>query len=81
MFVPSEITENRGKITPGGNPSRFMELMDAIEVLYQFWEPDPNTTRESYFYNTRTNKLYKRHGVINHLDSVGSKVWKLVSEY
>ena len=81
MFLPSDITERRGKITPGGNPVRFMELAGAIEVLHQFWTPDPNTTRETYFYNTRTNKLYKRHDVINHLNGESSRVWKLVSEY
>ena len=81
MFLPSDISERRGKIQVSGNPINFMKLVGAKEVLHQFWTPDPNTARETYFYNTRTNKLYKRHDVINHLTGEPSKVWKLVSEY
>lgn len=81
MFIPSDLSDRRGNITSGGNPINFMELSGAIVPLFQFWVPDPNTTREIYFYNTRVNKLYKRHDVVNHLDGVKSRVWKLVSEY
>lgn len=65
----------------GGNPNRFIELAGGSDILYQHYEPDPNTTREKFYYNTRTNALHKRIDTTNIDTRRAQSIWKQVSEY
>jgi hypothetical protein len=65
----------------GGNPNRFIELVGGSDILYQHYEPDPNTTRGKYYYNTRLNILFKRLEVNNASSDTSESIWKQVSEY
>jgi len=65
----------------GGNSNRLVERVGAVEVLYQFYEPSPETTREKYYYNTRLNRLYLKMTSKNPITGKSVNVWKLVSEY
>lgn len=44
----------------GYNPHWMVERFNGkmVEVLYL--EPDPNTFRDDYYYNARTNQLFKK---------------------
>ena len=55
-----ELETVRGKITTGGNPLNFIELYDGTLVDISLNEPDPNTHRGDYYYNSRLNKLYRK---------------------
>jgi hypothetical protein len=50
----------RGIREPGGNPHWFIELLGGEEVSFQFYEPDPKTFRDDYYYNSRDNRLYAK---------------------
>jgi hypothetical protein len=50
----------RGPNKPGGNPHWFLELFGAKEVINMYYEPDPNTFRYPYYYNTRENRMYTK---------------------
>ena len=58
----ADLFERRAKGTnePGGNPHRFIELFKGMEVPVQFFEPDANSFRDDYYYNSRENKLKKK---------------------
>ncbi|MHA2065094.1 MAG: hypothetical protein ACXABY_12025, partial [Candidatus Thorarchaeota archaeon] len=56
----------------GGNPHRFLELVGSKSVVESFYEPDPITFRDQFYYNARLNKLYKK------INSQPSPVWKQV---
>jgi hypothetical protein len=56
----------------GGNSHRTVELFDGKMVPTLNNEPDPDTFREDWYYNTRRNKLYKR------IPQAGFLVWKNV---
>lgn len=56
----------------GGNPLQFVELRDAKFVEQLFYEPDPKTFRDQFYYNTRLNKLFKK------LQTKPHPVWKQV---
>jgi len=57
----------------GYNPTRFVELYGAEMVPMSRVEPDPNTFRSEYYYNTRQNALYRK------LPTDDSKVvWKRI---
>ena len=75
MNLLEEIVEHRGKITPGANPNRFVELAGGREVPILFHIPDAETFREKYYYNSRLNSLFLRVDVLN------GRYWKKVSEY
>lgn len=55
----TDLFNRRGKPSIGANPQRFIELAGGQEVFYNFFEPDANTWRDPYYYNTRLNVLYK----------------------
>lgn len=79
--IMTEIIERRN-IYPqcGGNSNRLVELTGAEDVLYQFYEPSPETTRQKYYYNTRLNRLYLKLNTTNQLTNEKKNIWKLVSE-
>jgi hypothetical protein len=56
----------------GGNPLRYVELKGAKFVEQMFYEPDPITFRDQFYYNTRLNKLFKKIG------TSPVPVWKMV---
>ena len=62
---------------PGYNPHRFVELLGGDMVPMSNYEPDPQTFRGDYYYNTRYNKLYKKltRGV-----ATQQTYWKVISE-
>ncbi len=45
---------------PGYNCNRFVERVGGEEVPISFYEPDPETARNNYYYNSRRNVLYMR---------------------
>jgi hypothetical protein len=57
--ILTEIFTHRPK-SLGYNCNRFVELAGGREVPIQFYEPDPNTFRLNYYYNSRLNILYKK---------------------
>ncbi len=62
--------------TTGYNPHRWVEQYGGEIVPYQNYAPDPITFRSQYYYNTRTNQLFKK-------EIIGGgtfAVWKTVSE-
>jgi hypothetical protein len=79
MSLLDQIGQYRGHPSVGGNPARFVELVGGREVLYTFLEPDAETTRETHWYDTRQNVLYKRVEAINPRTNKTSKFWKAVS--
>ena len=60
MSILDDILEHRWPSTVAGNPLTFVELFGATPVELLFYEPDPNTYRLNYYYNTKLNKLYKK---------------------
>ena len=46
-------------LSSGYNPHRFIELLGGTAVLISNYEPDPLTFRDEYYYNSRTNQLFK----------------------
>lgn len=63
---------NSHPLIGGGNPLNFVELKNGKMVTELFYEPDPETFRDQFYYNSRLNRLYKK------LDVKPKKVWKLV---
>lgn len=55
----------------GGLPHQWVELMGGRMVQEMFYEPDPVTYRDDYYYNTRLNRLYRK------LKTTGRPVWKV----
>lgn len=60
---------------PGGNPHRFIELFGGEMVECLWYEPDPNTSRSEFYYNTRLNKIFRK----KHLGS-GVYIWKNITQ-
>jgi len=56
----------------GGNPHRFVELVGGKFAEQLHYEPDPETFRDQFYYNTRLNRLYKK------LKTKPKPVWKSV---
>lgn len=81
MSLLTEIATYRRPITPGGNPHRFVELINGEEVPVRFNEPSPITFRSKYYYNARRNILYIKMEVKNPTNDQESIYWKRVSEY
>lgn len=68
-----DILDRRNTQIPGGNSLRTLELYGKQFVELHFVEPDPNTAHSEYYYNTRSNCLFKRL-------NIGTKsVWKRVN--
>ena len=57
-------TIERGIPGIGYNPHRFVELFGGEMVPVSNYEPDPQTFRSDYYYNSRVNKLYKRLRIV-----------------
>lgn len=82
MSFFDDVIANRGRFTPGWNPLAFLEhFFDCKPVLLSNREPDPNTCRDDYYYNTRQNVLYKKITTTAIGCSTQTpKVWKAISE-
>jgi len=76
-----DIMLSRRGLYPGGNSQRFIELTGGQEVPLTFIRPDPNTFRSDYYYNTRTNELFKKVTATCPPTGRTSTFWKKVSEY
>ena len=72
----------RGSATPGWMPLAYLEhYFGANPVMLSNREPDPNTCRHDYYYNTRLNILYKRiETAAIGCSTQTPKVWKAISE-
>lgn len=60
MGIMQDIYRFRGSVTNGYNPHRFVELYDGEVVQVLHYEPDPQSYRGKFYYNARTNQLYKK---------------------
>ena len=69
-----DLTQHRGNPSIGGNPHRFVELFGGEIVEMTFIEPDPQTFRGDFYYNTRFNQLFKKIKVGD------APFWKRISE-
>lgn len=58
----------------GGYTTLFVELYGGLLVEMHSYEPDANTFRENYYYNTTNNVLYRL------IEVADGKVWKAVSQ-
>jgi hypothetical protein len=84
MIMPllDDLGRYRGNPSPGGLPLSFIERYfggKAIQMM--FHQPDPNTFRDEYYYNTRQNVLYRKvEAPAVGCTTGSSKVWKAISE-
>ena len=56
----------------GGNSLRYVELGGARFVEQVYYEPDPRTFRDQFYYNARQNRLFKK------LNTKPVPIWKVV---
>jgi hypothetical protein len=75
-----QLAEARGNPSPGYNPMQFIELVDGEQILYQFYEPDAETCRNPYYYNTRENVLYKQRKVVSPISNRMTYYWQPISD-
>lgn len=82
MSIPflEDLVARRRPITTSGNPIRFVEFVGGSDILYSWYMPDAETTREPYWYDTRNNILYRQFRVTGPSDDVISFYWRQVSE-
>ena len=74
-----DLAARRGLITVGNNPLRLgVELSGGKMVCTTSFEPDPTTFRDEYYYNVRTNALYKKV-IVSHCDGMIVAFWKQAS--
>ena len=71
----NNLSENRGNIVAGGNPFNFVELFGGLMIEMSYYEPDPNTLRSNYYYNTRMNRLFYK------IKTGEVYTWKQISSY
>ena len=76
-----QLAQARGIITQGCNNLKFIELLRGKQILYTPYEPDPETCREEYFYDTRQNVLYRKVSGVNPLTRKAKRHWKRISQY
>lgn len=81
VSIFDEIMSNRGYPSQGYNPQRWVELVDGEEVPMMFHEPDPQTHRTKYYYNSRTNQLKKKIETAHPLTGADVIYWKTVNDY
>ena len=55
----------------GGNPLQYIERGGAKIVTQSYYEPDPVTFRDQFYYNTRLNRLFKK------INTKPTPVWKI----
>lgn len=67
------IRENISRTPQGFNPIRFVELFGRESVPIQHYEPDARTFRHDFYYNSRTNQLFRR------IKSGTFPVWRPIS--
>ena len=60
MTTVADVIARRGQSTTGYNPHRFVELFGGTVVEAINYEPDPQTYRQEYYYNSRVNQLFKK---------------------
>lgn len=60
-----QLSRIRSIPSDGGQPLVFIEKILGSKVPMLFWEPDPLTSHNDYYYNTRQNVLYKRKIISN----------------
>ena len=56
----ADILNRRNKVSLGGNTVWFLEINGATVITPTPFEPDPNTYRQEYYYNSIENIMYKR---------------------
>jgi hypothetical protein len=74
-----DMAVRRGPPNLGGNPHWFVELVNGNLVPTYFYESDPETSRDKYYYNTRTNTLYSLINATNPINGCLTPVWKKIS--
>ena len=73
----NDIRQHRGEPSMGYNPHRFVELHGGTMVPVSNYEPDPQTFRHDYYYNSRTNQLLKKESISGEATFY---FWKVASE-
>ena len=76
----ADILSRRNPITVGGNPTRFVELVNGQEIPLSWYEPSAETSRSEYYYNTRSNMLFKRVQTTNPLTRKKKFHWLAITE-
>lgn len=71
----ADIISRRGPASVGGNPLNYLELYGATMVETTPFEPDPRTYRHEYYYNTVSNRLYRRLVTARRADGVIKAQW------
>ena len=61
----------------GYNPNRFVELYGGAMMSVINYEPDPQTFRQAYYYNSRLNQLYVK---VTTKTNPTYSYWKTASE-
>ena len=74
LDVLEGILGRRSRYSFPGFSHNFIELFHGKPVELLIFEPDPNTYRDGFYYNSRENRLFKKMRAGNLL------VWKDVSE-
>lgn len=72
LFIPFTLGIRSEQPIGGGNPTRYLELAGAKFVTESFYEPDPITFRDQFYYNVRINKLFKK------INTKPAPVWKQI---
>ena len=76
-----DVIQFRGTPSVGGQPLVWIEMLDGSPVPIEAWEPDPNTFHSGFYYNSRSNVLFKRVKANEGACSIREEyVWKRISE-
>jgi hypothetical protein len=82
MNILTDILARRQAVTPyvGYNPHNFLELTGAEMVEIWPYAPNPVTHRQDYYYDSASNRLFKRIWMADKPKEGMVAVWKPVSE-
>lgn len=75
-----DLFARRKPITTGGNPINFVELVGGKDILYLWYQPDPITTRDQFWYDTRNNILYRKFKIKEPVTGGDTFYWRQISE-
>lgn len=76
--IQEEIFQHRGNPSIGYNTQTWIELFGGTPVEITSVEPDPQSAKHTYYYNSRLNVLFKR--VFASGPRANQYIWKRVSQ-
>jgi len=74
-----DLFARRGVVDNSSDTIRFVELYKGKVLEPTAFEPDPVTCRDDYYYNAKTNLLYKRIITKKEGSLITNAHWKRVS--